>query len=608
VSSPSPALDPLYYFEGAEYPPTKLMIERGGSKEHYVLNSGKDKEPRGVCLVARLQGDERQDAGYDPQFVLRIPDLEPLPAASKQLYIDQFEREIDEEVRILQFLSADAITEKLIGGDAQVEKVRAQPYKEAGINGSLPALRRKFVPGRNLYDYAKVPVSIKEWFSWADKLIRLVHSIHLAGIPHGYICPTNVVVGQDSSVYLINFERDLPDPTLHVTEKERGWHALSWRRPYDSPERRCFLTVTPGSPQPQDPFVPGDLYSLGLLLLWLATGERLHPFYGEEEWKVNGKQLPWYLVTNSLLKSDRKIREEIRELIGPNPQDKEIFQYQMAAIEVIFACLRLEDHRFHNVRSVLEVLRQCSPDNFGETGTANKSVGKALESLCTAIDHHPAIENSMLGKLYRARLERALLPFDEENAAHRYTAGTREEIVDALVTIFRHMDEKGYSHCEGMTTPTIFHRQNCSPDGRVFSLIRRVAAKGVHIQWLFVVNQTRMNSPDVIRVMSTHIDAWKKVEQNTAKVRWLPLDSYGYRQFLRDRDAFLYFYGEDTFKTKPILVLPDYAAEPGRIIALRVFPQAEARINNRVKELRDRFDKRWARAYSLNTFPHATII
>jgi len=618
MSAPTRSPQPIYCFEGSTYPPEKLVVRVGEKETRYSLKAGTDAEPRGVCLLARPSGSD--SSTYDPpSFVLRVPDLGPLPASSRSTYLDQFDREVNEEKKILDHLSRDEFR-NLIGGPAEAQRIDVAPYARAGVSNALPALKRNFVKGRSLRECRKGnDVDFKEWFIIAEDLIRTIYGIHLAGTPHGYICPTNVIISEgDSRVTLINFERDLPDPTLHdPTADER---VMSWRRPYDSPERRCFNTAVPGSPLPQDPFVPGDLYSLGLTLLWLAVQKSLQPFEGEVPWRG----LPWRLITNPLRKSDSRVRDEILELLKPNPDQKDDYEWRMAAVEVIFACLRMEDHRFYNARAILEVLRQCKPVDpvpavtpRSDPGGVTSPVDGALRGLYAAIDNHPGVGNSLVAVLYRPRLERILLPFIEESQLCRYTAGTRDDVIRALETAFGRMGSAGYRRCRAMTTTSFFSKGNCSPGGRVLSAIQRAIVRGASIEWLLLLNETRMNDPETIAVMRSQLEARKRVgpiNEVQWSVNWLPLHVEEYRRFVREHESFLYFSAEPegdgsrAESPRSVLMVPDYSAEPGKIIALRAFPLGGAVTKDRARRLLDVLDSKFKDGYPLTSFQHTKPI
>ncbi len=161
----------------------------------------------------------------------------------------------------------------------------------------------------------------------------------------------------------------------------------------------------------------------------------------------------------------------------------------------------LSKHRFYNTRAILEVLRQCDPRTGKPKAhqVSSVSVLAAVENLNHAIDSDSHVANTLLCNLYKARLARAFLPFSEDDATYRrYTVGTRAEIVDALVVIFSQMAIDAYTKCMALTTATFFFEDNCSSGGRVFSSLQRAVERGADIDWLFVVNEARLNDTEVV--------------------------------------------------------------------------------------------------------------
>jgi serine/threonine protein kinase len=630
---------------GAEITIRHIRGEASQESNYFLKSLGKNNEPRGVSLKATMRSSDSlylSDSSLLPnEFVVRFPDIAPfdkLSPANKgesvAAYISQFKKQTTGEKEILARLEKEPVAHLLFGDSA--DEIHSLRLHIDGKETELPVVLREWLEGETLSKHCKDlagaygaldGVPLKEWFPLAEKLIHVIHRVHLAGAPHGYICPSNIIVNTKAdTLKLINFERDLPDPTLHMNEDERKKPWLFWRRRYDSPERTCFYRRRSGTPEPPDPFVPGDLYSLGLTLLYIATGlatdEVFAPFE-ESEWRDD---LPWRLVKNPLRKSDMAVKDEVRRLIfkarvGQTEQPDD-YQYKTAAIEIIFACLRMTQHRFFNARAILEVFRQCDPRQPRSIATASlpanehpKEVLTALEGLYDAIEYDPYVANTLVSNLYKARLARALLPFSEQDPDYRrYTVGTRAEIVDALATIFGQMGPESYTSCTALTTATFFYEENCSSGGRVFSSIQRAVARGAQIDWLFVVNESRLNETDVINVLADQKEAWKRLPESKTpykqEIRLLLKGPMQYRMFLREHESFLYLDSSAEQGPKPVLVIPDYSAEPGRIIALRVFPLtglAADRFSRKASTLRELFECEWKRAYPLDWFPHTLL-
>ncbi len=144
------------------------------------------------------------------------------------------------------------------------------------------------IEGETVMEYLSQKKSVGEYialehvFSWGKKLAELLAAIHAQGIIYADLKPTNVLLGNDYSMHIIDFELSHRDELsvsvgdtrqvetegndLHVRIKGRG------TRGYMSPQQATGQAST----------ILDDIYSLGVLLYVLATGAEAsqfpHPF------------------------------------------------------------------------------------------------------------------------------------------------------------------------------------------------------------------------------------------------------------------------------------------------------------------------------------------
>jgi hypothetical protein len=642
--------------------PTRLAFYR-------IVDVPRNLEPRGRCVKGeRITSREKQELllrnsglGHDirpdpmqDNIVLRLPDIEDFLSDQVQQvqqtkrYLGSFDQELAAELEILKRLDKlgkDEVARRLPSED-ELPKFRIpkgnqyQPIDGMPTDGDYfvtPVLIRDYLEGESLREWCnrqKQPFKgchLETWFDFASKILFHLHRVHLAGAQHGYVCPENIIIknaeGDPPKLALprlINFERDIPDPTLRIREEDKFTQdeksKLCWRRPYDCPEKLAYYTDNPEALEGYDPLVLGDVFSLGQTLLFLASGENISPFVGEKPWGAR----PWNRVTRDVTWSNIEMKRKIYKILSklpkpklPNTQERiRRFEDLVAITEVIFACLRLEKPRFFNIRSILEVLqhfdyRSTPASSLPSTAPPDAdyaNVKSARDALDTALEKAP---NALLGTLYRDRLRRMTLPLDE-TSQFRYTVGKgREEIIDALVLTLMNLQPRHKSgsrqkaRCVALVTPAFFFPENCGAAGRVWSAITVAAARGASIRLLYLLNESRMNSPRVVHVLAHQKEELERhdLPQGVLKnveIGWLPLPQPQYKNLLRRQQTFLHLIPAHPSPPQPVLLKPDYASDLGRIIALRAFPLED----DESEEWCGVFEEYWKLRNDLSKYPH----
>lgn len=99
-------------------------------------------------------------------------------------------------------------------------------------------------------------LSAQQVITWAQELAGILETLHLKGLVYADLKPSNVIIGADNQLHLIDFELTRPDGDGSAKWKGTG------TRGYMSPQQHSGQPVT----------VSDDIYSFGALLYALVTG------------------------------------------------------------------------------------------------------------------------------------------------------------------------------------------------------------------------------------------------------------------------------------------------------------------------------------------------
>ncbi|WP_411149431.1 protein kinase domain-containing protein [Streptomyces sp. A30] len=141
------------------------------------------------------------------------------------------------------------------------------PVVDADPDAELPWMATLYVPGRTLEDIVAKEGALggAELRTLALGLVEALRDIHRAGVVHRDLKPSNVLMAEDGPrVIDFGISRAADNQALTVTGRLIG------TPPFMSPEQFA---------SPRDVTAASDVFSLGSLLVYAATGNR--PFEGE---------------------------------------------------------------------------------------------------------------------------------------------------------------------------------------------------------------------------------------------------------------------------------------------------------------------------------------
>ncbi|MER7643686.1 serine/threonine-protein kinase [Streptomyces sp. NPDC126522] len=187
------------------------------------------------------------------------------------------------------------------------------PVVDADADAEVPWMATLYVPGRTLAEVVERdgPLTGRALRTLALGLVEALRDIHQAGVVHRDLKPSNVLLAEDGPrVIDFGISRAADNQTLTVTGRLIG------TPPFMSPEQFAA---------PRDVTAASDVFSLGSLLVYAATGNR--PFDGaspyltgyqvmHEQPKLDGVAEPLRSIAERCLDKDAAARPQLAELHG----------------------------------------------------------------------------------------------------------------------------------------------------------------------------------------------------------------------------------------------------------------------------------------------------
>lgn len=146
---------------------------------------------------------------------------------------------------------------------AKIDHPAIVPIHDVVRDGADPWIVMKYIRGRSLDKILKEgPLSERAIAAIGLPIVQALSATHRAGVIHRDIKPTNIMVADDRSIFLIDFGIARIDGATRIT----NWYKLVGTAEYLAPERVLDKTVGPAA----------DLWSFGVTLFQAL--ERYSPF------------------------------------------------------------------------------------------------------------------------------------------------------------------------------------------------------------------------------------------------------------------------------------------------------------------------------------------
>src|SRR5262249_39946407 len=149
---------------------------------------------------------------------------------------------------------------------------------DTGESAGRPFLSMEFVEGKTLEALVVRRPATKELTRWFRQAAQALAAAHAAGVVHRDIKPANLMLRDDGILKVLDFglARRIPESGVRI-----NWStALS-----TDPGARVgtLLYMSPEQAQAEPVDASTDIFSLGLVLYELATGQ--HPFRADSEFR-----------------------------------------------------------------------------------------------------------------------------------------------------------------------------------------------------------------------------------------------------------------------------------------------------------------------------------
>lgn len=481
---------------------------------------------RGITLKVQVDGVFNDDWCFCQR--LKVGDY----AVLKSPTFDTLHFDDDEIQSFLKKTSPESFTEisalarlTEITGVAKIYDLLGVPVRFRTIRGLLSCLIEEFIEGQNLKDYLDekygqqaggfVGISdATQFLELAEKITRIMSTVHQNLVLHLDIWPPNIMIRNGEPV-LIDFGgaffRDYDFALVGQWERQSNV--------YMAPERRSMSARRLGR--------RADIYSLGGVFFKMATGE----------------DPPSTIINIDFLKStvENRIKERNPQLLSENP----------LITDIIARCLRVDkDLRTRDATALLDEIRTArdamtgsSPTPFSGTLEKLSQLGKAL------VDR----KEDFFHKVLHLELEQLADKLNDVMSGAMDISGNHDELVGCLCKYLSVLEKDDLFI--DFTVPWFWFVNNAGVNGRLLSMNRLLARKGVIINRLFMTCNEDAADSKIKEVIKAHVRATKESKIKSFSTMFVQVDSLMRNERLREgwhRSVIL------KKGNRPILAVPVY--------------------------------------------------
>jgi len=303
------------------------------------------------------------------------------------------------------------------------------------------------------------------FYKLAAQLADAVQQVHWRMIIHGDIWPDNILIRKNGEPVLIDFGQATFREAASSIVKVSGRNIR-----YIAPEGKRTVS--------------GDLYSLGGVLFYLATGE-------------DPPQIP------SDIRADvEALSDLIRGLIRAKNND--LLKEAHGTPEIIARCLCMNDQRYGDVHTLIERLDTffLKPDKTAKKVT---EAAKDLIDKSDSLEKNGATFFSLMANLRVHALRADLM------VKGVYDLVIGENLIAAAMTQYLSLLDKGDEYLT-MSTPRFCRPGNPGSNGEFRAINVIAAQRGSIIKRLIIIGPEDPNSKYFLKAMYNHMQLLREVE------------------------------------------------------------------------------------------------
>lgn len=344
--------------------------------------------------------------------------------------------------------------------------------KEKNISPPVVFIVQEFVEGLRLDEFVKKEFSSDdnfagiqnhiEYFELIKKLADGLLQIHQAQIVHGDIWPNNIMINNEKNPVFIDFGQAL------FRELSGG--------PFGRPGDSHPYVAPEGSGT-----VGADIYSLGGVMFYLATGNTPLPLY------KNIKDI-------DVLKD--KITEQIKE------KNNKLYTTNSGVVDVITRCLRHSQH--DRIPHALTLIQDV------EIFSTTDPLAGNLKGLCEEVEKLNSGNNQLFSWMANFKINLLLRVIQDMAHGIYDLIGNHQDIVSGLTQYLASL-KQGDQYLT-VSLPSFWHSANIGVNGRFLTMNRLIAQRGATVRRVLILTTEDEQEDEVKRIIKSHCRVMEELD------------------------------------------------------------------------------------------------